>query len=42
MIGARFEIPEAQLEKRRSLTITIEEIDGGVSEIREEPAGQAR
>ncbi len=42
MIGARFEIPEAKLEKRRSLTITIEEVDGAVSEIREEAGGQTR
>lgn len=35
MIGARFEIPEAQLLKRKSLWITVEEVDGGVSEIRE-------
>lgn len=37
MIGARFEIPEAQLLKRRNLWITIEEVDGGVSEIHERP-----
>lgn len=35
MIGARFEIPEAQILARKNLTIRVEEIDRGVSEIAE-------
>jgi hypothetical protein len=35
MIAARFDIPEAQIEKRRQLTIRIEDVDGPVSEIKE-------
>lgn len=35
MIAASFPIPEAQLEKRRQLTIRIEDVDGPVSEIKE-------
>lgn len=33
MIAARFEIPESQLDARRSLTIRIEDVDGPVSEL---------
>jgi hypothetical protein len=35
MIAARFEIPEAQLQARKSLRIRIEDVDGAVSEISE-------
>lgn len=35
MIAARFDIPEPQLEKRRQLSIRIEDVDGPVSEIKE-------
>jgi hypothetical protein len=38
MIGVRFEVPEAQLQARKSLTIRVEEVDGGVSEIAEAPS----
>jgi len=37
MIGARFEIPESQVLARKNLTIRVEEVDGGVSEIVENP-----
>ncbi len=36
MISARFEIPESALQSRRRLWIRVEEVDGGVSEIKEE------
>jgi hypothetical protein len=35
MIAARFDIPEAQIEKRRQLSIRIEDEDGPVSELKE-------
>jgi len=35
MIAASFHIPEAQLDKRRGLTIRVEDVDGPVSEIKE-------
>ena len=35
MIAAKFEIPEAQLQARKSLRIRIEDVDGAVSEIAE-------
>lgn len=35
MIAARFEVPESQLEKRKRLSIRIEEVDGAISEISE-------
>ena len=35
MIAARLEVPEAVLEKRKQLTIRIEEVDGALSEIHE-------
>jgi hypothetical protein len=35
MIAATFEMPEAQLEKRKGLTIRIRELDGLVSEFHE-------
>ena len=35
MIAASFQIPEAQLEKRKQLTIRVEEVDGAVSELKE-------
>ncbi len=35
MIAASFAIPETQLEKRRQLTIRIEDMDGPVSELKE-------
>ncbi|MBZ5578826.1 MAG: hypothetical protein LAP40_19870 [Acidobacteriia bacterium] len=35
MIASRFEFPESMLEKRKRFTIRIDEVDGGVSEIRE-------
>jgi hypothetical protein len=35
MIAARFDIPEAQLEKRRQLSIRVEDVDGPVSELKE-------
>jgi hypothetical protein len=38
MVGVRFEIPEAQLQARKNLTIRVTEVDGGVSEIAERPA----
>ncbi len=33
MIGARFELPEAQVQARRKLIIRVEDVDGAVSEI---------
>ncbi len=39
MIGARFEVPEAQILARKNLTIRVEEVDRGASEIVEH-AGQ--
>ncbi len=39
MIGVRFEVPEPQLQARRSLTIQVDEVDGGSSEITEGAAG---
>ncbi len=38
MIGARFEIPESKLVRRKDLVIRIEEVDGAASEIREASA----
>ena len=38
MIGVRFEVPEAQLQARKALTIRVEEVDGGLSEIVERPS----
>ena len=35
MIGARFDIPEAQVRQRKRLIISIEEIDGNIFEILE-------
>ena len=35
MVAARFEIPEAQLEKRKRFILRIEEVDGAISEINE-------
>jgi hypothetical protein len=35
MIAAKFEIPEAQLQARKGLSIRIEDVDGAVSEISE-------
>lgn len=35
MIAAKFEIPEAQLQARKGLSIRIEDVDGAVSEITE-------
>lgn len=35
MIAASFAIPESQLEKRRQLSIRIEDVDGPVSELNE-------
>jgi hypothetical protein len=35
MIAASFAIPESQLEKRRQLSIRIEDVDGPVSELKE-------
>jgi len=35
MIAASFKIPEAQLEKRKQLTIRVEDVDGPVSELKE-------
>jgi hypothetical protein len=35
MIAAKFDIPEAQLQARKSLRIRIEDVDGAVSEITE-------
>ncbi len=35
MVAARFEVPEADLEKRQRLIIRIEEIDGAISDISE-------
>jgi len=35
MAAARFEVPEADLEKRKRLIVRIEEVDGAVSEISE-------
>ena len=37
MIGARFEVPEAQVLARKNLTIRVEEVDRGASEIVEHP-----
>ncbi|MFB3778285.1 MAG: hypothetical protein ACE141_11760 [Bryobacteraceae bacterium] len=38
MIAARFEIPERDLQARKKLTIRVEEVDGGISEIEETPS----
>jgi hypothetical protein len=35
MIAVRFNLPEAQMEKRRQITIRIEDVGGTASEIRE-------
>ena len=35
MIAAKFDIPEAQLQTRKGLSIRIEDVDGAVSEITE-------
>ena len=35
MAGARFDLPEASIQGRRNLTLTIEEIDGSVVELTE-------
>lgn len=35
MIAAKFDIPEAQLQARKGLSIRIEDVDGAVSEITE-------
>lgn len=35
MAGARFDLPEASIQGRRSLKLTIEEIDGTVAELTE-------
>jgi len=35
MIGARFDIPEAQLQQRKRFIVSIEEIDGNIYEIAE-------
>lgn len=40
MLGARFGIPEADARSRRSLTLRIEDVDGAVTEIREEPKSE--
>ena len=42
MISARFEVPASLLESRRKLTIRVEEVDGNVSEIVEEPEAPKR
>jgi hypothetical protein len=33
MAGARFELPESEIEKRKSIKLRIEEIDGTVAEL---------
>ena len=38
MIAAKFEIPEAQLQARKSLRIRVEDVDGAVAEIVENAA----
>jgi len=38
MIAARFEFPEAQLQQRKNLIVSIEEIDGKIFEIAENQA----
>jgi hypothetical protein len=35
MIAAKFDVPEAQLQARKGLSIRIEDVDGAVSEITE-------
>lgn len=42
MIAARFEVPASLVEARRKLTIRVEEVDGNVSEIVEEPVAPRR
>jgi hypothetical protein len=37
MTGVRFEMPEKELEGRKKLTIRIEDVDGAISDIVEEP-----
>lgn len=39
MVAARFEIPESRLNARKRLRVRIEDVDGAVSEIVEEPSG---
>jgi len=36
MIAARFELPEEQLARRKSLRVRVEDVDGAVSEISEQ------
>jgi hypothetical protein len=38
MIGVRFEVPESQLQTRKSMTLRLAEVDGGISEVTEGPA----
>jgi hypothetical protein len=38
MIAARFEVPEEQLRQRKGLIVSIEEIDGKIFELSENPA----
>ncbi len=38
MVAARFELPEAQVRTRKRLRIHIEDVDGAVSELAEQPA----
>lgn len=42
MIGARFEVPEAAINSRKSLTVLIEDVDGATTEIGETAVAQKR
>ncbi len=39
MVAARFEFPEAELERRRRFIVWVQDLDGVISEIREERSG---
>ncbi len=39
MICARFEVPDSTVKTRKRLIIRVEDVDGAISEIIEEPAG---
>lgn len=42
MLAARFEIPQAAVDSRKSLRIRIEDVDGTVNEVRESRSAPAR
>ena len=40
MMGARFELPEDEVERRKNLRIRLEDVDGAVAEINETDVGR--